>query len=216
MRCLSMSSQTSCFCTLRASRQTGKGSRPTHSLRPSQRFCAQRADGTSDHGQCQSRHDHRFEWATVFRWRGASPNDSSTNFGGKNADYTVCLFQQEHDPNNVKPHYAGSIDRAGDSDSTLAVSNMGYRSVAAEQMNRQSWIYYGCWQCARCWWWCCCCLSLVAWCWCVSVVEWWTVVFSKLVVSVVSSMRWLLCGEKKNDVSRLSRFQKKNISVIVH
>ena len=47
-------------------------------------------------------------------------------------------------------------------------------------------------------------MSLVVWCCCMSVVELWIVVFAKLVVSVLSSMRWLLYGEQKRDVTSMT------------
>ena len=51
--------------------------------------------------------------------------------------------------------------------------------------------------------WCvvCCVLMFVV---VVSVVEWWIVVFAKLVVSVLSSTRWLSYGVQKRDVTSMT------------
>ena len=42
--------------------------------------------------------------------------------------------------------------------------------------------------------------SLFFWVWC----EWWVVVFSKLVVSSLSSMRWLLYGAQRRNVTSVT------------
>ena len=44
-----------------------------------------------------------------------------------------------------------------------------------------------------------------------SVVVWWIVVFAKLVVSVLSSMRWLLYGVQKRDVTSMTVTPKNDV-----
>ena len=52
-----------------------------------------------------------------------------------------------------------------------------------------------------CWMWC----RVLAWVvWCGMLLVWWIVVFALLVVSVLASMRWLLYGAPKRDVTAMT------------